>query len=122
MTAGPRSGNTSVLLWPTVNLLIHHGVKPDELFASMFAEKAARQLGTTLTPLLSYNERTSMHFTERSIHRQEGSAHEGNEPIADAKDDSADANRLPETEKNEPSPVLNRETKGRATTEDRGRM
>ncbi len=44
LTAGPGSGKTRVLLWRTVNLLVFHGVKPDEIYLSTFTEKAAHQL------------------------------------------------------------------------------
>ena len=36
LTAGPGSGKTRVLLWRTLNLLVFHGVKPEEIFLSTF--------------------------------------------------------------------------------------
>ena len=44
ITAGPGSGKTRVLLWRAVNLIVFHGVKPEEIFLSTFTEKAAHQL------------------------------------------------------------------------------
>lgn len=52
LTAGPGSGKTRVLLWRTVNLIIFHGVKPEEIFLSTFTEKAALQLKEGLRSLL----------------------------------------------------------------------
>jgi len=44
LTAGPGSGKTRVLLWRTVNLVVFHGVRPDEILLTTFTEKAAFQL------------------------------------------------------------------------------
>lgn len=44
LTAGPGSGKTRVLLWRAVNLIVFHGIKPEEIFLSTFTEKAAHQL------------------------------------------------------------------------------
>ncbi|GHU66297.1 DNA helicase [Spirochaetia bacterium] len=52
LTAGPGSGKTRVLLWRTLNLLVFHGVKPEEIYLSTFTEKAARQLRDGLRTLL----------------------------------------------------------------------
>lgn len=52
LTAGPGSGKTRVLLWRTINLLVFHGVKPEEIFLSTFTEKAAHQLREGLRTLL----------------------------------------------------------------------
>ena len=52
LTAGPGSGKTRVLLWRTLNLLVFHGVKPEEIFLSTFTEKAALQLKDGLRTLL----------------------------------------------------------------------
>ncbi len=52
LTAGPGSGKTRVLLWRTLNLLVYHGVKPEEIFLSTFTEKAAHQLKEGLQTLL----------------------------------------------------------------------
>src|SRR5437763_6848020 len=52
LTAGPGSGKTRVLLWRTVNLMVFHGVKSDEIFLSTFTEKAALQLKQGLQSLL----------------------------------------------------------------------
>src|SRR5690349_16257683 len=52
LTAGPGSGKTRVLLWRTVNLVVFHGVKPEEIFLSTFTEKAAYQLKEGLRTLL----------------------------------------------------------------------
>lgn len=52
LTAGPGSGKTRVLLWRTLNLIVFHGVKPEEIFLSTFTEKAALQLKEGLRSLL----------------------------------------------------------------------
>jgi DNA helicase II / ATP-dependent DNA helicase PcrA len=52
LVAGPGSGKTRVLLWRTVNLIVFHGVKPEEIFLSTFTEKAADQLKNGLLSLL----------------------------------------------------------------------
>jgi len=52
LTAGPGSGKTRVLLWRTLNLIVFHGVQPEEIFLSTFTEKAARQLQEGLRALL----------------------------------------------------------------------
>ncbi len=54
LTAGPGSGKTRVLLWRTLNLMVFHGVKPEEIFLSTFTEKAALQLKQGLQSLLAY--------------------------------------------------------------------
>ncbi len=43
LPAGPGSGKTRVLLWRTLNLIVFHEVKPEEIFLSTFTEKAALQ-------------------------------------------------------------------------------
>ena len=53
LTAGPGSGKTRVLLWRTVNLIVFHNVKPNEIFLATFTEKAALQLKQGLQGLLS---------------------------------------------------------------------
>lgn len=53
LVAGPGSGKTRVLLWRTVNLMVFHGVKPEEIFLATFTEKAAKQLRDGLLSLLS---------------------------------------------------------------------
>jgi DNA helicase II / ATP-dependent DNA helicase PcrA len=52
LPAGPGSGKTRVLLWRTLNLIVFHGVKPEEIFLSTFTEKAARQLREGIASLL----------------------------------------------------------------------
>ncbi len=52
LTAGPGSGKTRVLLWRTLNLLVFHDAKPEEIFLSTFTEKAALQLRDGLRSLL----------------------------------------------------------------------
>ena len=52
LPAGPGSGKTRVLLWRTVNLIVFHDVKPEEIFLSTFTEKAAFQLKQGLQSLL----------------------------------------------------------------------
>lgn len=53
LTAGPGSGKTRVLLWRTLNLIVFHDVKPEEIFLSTFTEKAAFQLKEGLRTLLA---------------------------------------------------------------------
>ncbi len=52
LVAGPGSGKTRVLLWRTLNLIVFHGVKPEEIFLATFTEKAAKQLKDGLLSLL----------------------------------------------------------------------
>ncbi|RMD68798.1 MAG: ATP-dependent helicase [Cyanobacteria bacterium J149] len=52
LTAGPGSGKTRVLLWRSLNLIVFHDVKPEEIFLSTFTEKAAFQLKEGLRSLL----------------------------------------------------------------------
>jgi DNA helicase-2/ATP-dependent DNA helicase PcrA len=52
LTAGPGSGKTRVLLWRTLNLIVFHKVKPDEILLTTFTEKAAHQLKEGLQSLL----------------------------------------------------------------------
>lgn len=52
LPAGPGSGKTQVLLWRTVNLIVNHGMKPEQIFLSTFTEKAALQLREGLRTLL----------------------------------------------------------------------
>lgn len=52
LTAGPGSGKTRVLLWRTLNLIVFHDVKPEDIFLSTFTEKAALQLKDGLRTLL----------------------------------------------------------------------
>lgn len=52
LPAGPGSGKTRVLLWRTLNLIVFHGIKPEEIFLSTFTEKAALQLKEGLRSLL----------------------------------------------------------------------
>ena len=52
LSAGPGSGKTRVLLWRTLNLIVFHNVKPEEIFLSTFTEKAAHQLKEGLRSLL----------------------------------------------------------------------
>lgn len=53
LPAGPGAGKTTVLLWRTLNLIVFHGVKPEEIFLSTFTEKAARQLKDGITVMLA---------------------------------------------------------------------
>ncbi|HMQ96613.1 MAG TPA: ATP-dependent DNA helicase [Candidatus Nanoperiomorbaceae bacterium] len=63
LPAGPGSGKTRVLLWRTVNLIVFHGVQPDEIFLSTFTEKAALQLKEGLRGLLAVASRhTGQHY------------------------------------------------------------
>jgi len=52
LPAGPGSGKTRVLLWRTLNLIVFHGVKPEQIFLSTFTEKAARQLRDGISTML----------------------------------------------------------------------
>ena len=53
LVAGPGSGKTRVLLWRTLNLIVFHDVRPDEIFLATFTEKAALQLKQGLQGFLS---------------------------------------------------------------------
>lgn len=53
LTAGPGSGKTRVLLWRTLNLIVFHAVRPEDIFLGTFTEKAALQLRQGLTVHLS---------------------------------------------------------------------
>lgn len=53
LPAGPGSGKTRVLLWRTLNLIVYHGVSPDEIYLSTFTKKAAFQLQEGIRSLLS---------------------------------------------------------------------
>lgn len=52
LPAGPGSGKTRVLLWRTLNLMVFHDVRPEEIFLATFTEKAALQLREGLRALL----------------------------------------------------------------------
>jgi len=63
LPAGPGSGKTRVLLWRTLNLIVFHDIKPEEIFLSTFTEKAAFQLKEGLRVLLgAVTTRTNTHF------------------------------------------------------------
>lgn len=63
LTAGPGSGKTRVLLWRTLNLIVFHDVKPEEIFLSTFTEKAALQLKNGLYNLLGIvTNETNIHY------------------------------------------------------------
>ncbi len=53
LPAGPGSGKTRVLLWRTVNLIVCHGVPPEQVYLSTFTEKAAHQLREGVRSLLA---------------------------------------------------------------------
>ena len=52
LPAGPGSGKTRVLLWRVINLVVNHGVAPEEIYLSTFTEKAALQLRDGLRAML----------------------------------------------------------------------
>ncbi len=54
LPAGPGSGKTRVLLWRTLNLIVFHDVKPEEIYLSTFTEKAAHQLVEGIRTLLAH--------------------------------------------------------------------
>ena len=63
LPSGPGSGKTRVLLWRTLNLIVFHDVRPEEVFLSTFTEKAAFQLREGLRALLgAVTTRTNVHF------------------------------------------------------------
>jgi DNA helicase-2/ATP-dependent DNA helicase PcrA len=63
LPAGPGSGKTRVLLWRTLNLIVFHDIKPEEIFLSTFTEKAAFQLREGLRALLgAITTKTNIHF------------------------------------------------------------
>lgn len=53
LPAGPGSGKTRVLLWRTLNLIVFHQVKPEDIYLSTFTEKAALQLREGVRTLLA---------------------------------------------------------------------
>jgi DNA helicase-2/ATP-dependent DNA helicase PcrA len=53
LPAGPGSGKTRVLLWRVINLIVCHGIKPEEIYLSTFTEKAALQLRDGLRAYLA---------------------------------------------------------------------
>jgi DNA helicase-2/ATP-dependent DNA helicase PcrA len=55
-----------VLLWRTVNLIVCHGVKPEEILLGTFTEKAARQLKQGLMALLAKASETTGHAYDLS--------------------------------------------------------
>ena len=52
LPAGPGAGKTRVLLWRTLNLILFHEVRPDQIFLATFTEKAALQLRDGLRGLI----------------------------------------------------------------------
>jgi DNA helicase II / ATP-dependent DNA helicase PcrA len=63
ITAAPGSGKTRVLLWRTVNLIVNHGIKPEEIYLGTFTEKAAYQLREGLKSLLGMaSNLTNQHY------------------------------------------------------------
>jgi DNA helicase-2/ATP-dependent DNA helicase PcrA len=52
ITAAPGSGKTRVLLWRTLNLILVHEVRPEEIYLGTFTEKAALQLKEGIKSLL----------------------------------------------------------------------
>jgi DNA helicase-2/ATP-dependent DNA helicase PcrA len=63
LTAGPGSGKTSVLVWRTLNLIVFHGVPPEQIFLGTFTEKGAHQLRERLRGLLAIvTEKTGKPF------------------------------------------------------------
>lgn len=63
LPAGPGSGKTRVLLWRALNLIVFHGVLPEEIYLSTFTEKAALQLKEGLRALLGHATRyTGRHY------------------------------------------------------------
>ena len=54
LKAGPGSGKTHVLLWRALHLIVHHAVKPEDIFLATFTEKAALQLKEGLRALMEY--------------------------------------------------------------------
>jgi DNA helicase-2/ATP-dependent DNA helicase PcrA len=53
MVAGPGSGKTQTLITRTLYLLLHEGVKPEEILLCTFTEKAARELRDRLNAKLN---------------------------------------------------------------------
>ncbi len=69
LPAGPGSGKTRVLLWRTLNLIVFHNTKPEEIFLSTFTEKAAFQLREGLRVLLGLViTKTNTHFDISSMY------------------------------------------------------
>ena len=69
LPAGPGSGKTRVLLWRVINLVLTHGVAPDEIFLSTFTEKAALQLSNGLRALLgAVSEKTGHAYDTANLY------------------------------------------------------
>lgn len=63
LPAGPGSGKTRVLLWRTLNLIVFHDVRPEEIYLSTFTEKAALQLREGLRAMMGIvTNKTNQHF------------------------------------------------------------
>lgn len=54
LTAGAGSGKTRVLLWRTLNLIVHHEIAPEDIVLTTFTEKAAQQLKEGLRTYLGF--------------------------------------------------------------------
>ena len=69
LTAGPGSGKTRVLLWRTLNIIVFHDVKPEEVLLTTFTEKAAHQLKEGLQSLLGLaSNHTGKHYDLASMY------------------------------------------------------
>lgn len=92
LTAGPGSGKTRVLLWRALNLMVHCGVKPEEIFLATFTEKAALQLKEGLQALLEYvTDRTGAYYDLSKMYV--GTIHSLCQRIVDDRCFSADRQR-----------------------------
>ena len=51
LVAGPGSGKTAVLLWRSLNLIVFHGIKPEEIFPVLLLKAAKQHEGLLLLVL-----------------------------------------------------------------------
>lgn len=65
--AGPGSGKTEVLIFRTLNLILCHDVKPENILLSTFTEKAAEQLKTRLKLYIGKCQHEEMDLAKMSI-------------------------------------------------------
>ena len=67
MVAGPGSGKTQTLITRTLYLLLHEGVKPEEILLCTFTEKSARELRDRLNAGLNDCKATGIDIHEMTI-------------------------------------------------------
>jgi DNA helicase-2/ATP-dependent DNA helicase PcrA len=65
--AGPGSGKTEVLIYRTLNLILRHSVKPENILLCTFTEKAAEQLKARLKLYLAKCGRVDIDLSKMSV-------------------------------------------------------